>query len=142
MNIIEQCDRWANSHPYIVFDGLRILLGLFIFYKGLFFIQNTDILLSIIQPVDETFNSFWLTHYVAMAHLVGGVFITVGLLTRFCAVVQLPVLIGAVIINFMGTFEEVEFIQSLLILVLLLFFTFYGSGRYSADHFFGIGVHS
>ena len=77
LTIIEQWDRWAESHHSIVLDALRILLGAFVFYKGLFFIQNTDILLSIIQPVDKTFNTFWLTHYVAMAHLAGGLFIAI-----------------------------------------------------------------
>ena len=99
-------------------------------------------LLSIMQPVDESFNAFWVTHYVALAHLAGGVFIAIGLLTRFSVIVQLPVLIGAVIINFMGVLNMMELIQSLIILALLLFFTFYGSGRFSADHFFGIGVHT
>ena len=86
MTIIEQWDSWAESHHHVVLDVLRISLGLFIFYKGLVFIQNTDILLAIIQPVDQTFNTFWLTHYVAISHLAGGIFITIGLLTRFSVI--------------------------------------------------------
>jgi len=140
MNIIEKWDRWSDDHHSPLIDVLRIVLGIFIFYKGLFFMQNSTILLDILQPVDPAFNSYWMVHYVAMSHLAGGLFIALGLLTRLAVVIQIPILLGAILINLTGDFQLAEISQSLVVFVALVFFTFYGSGKFSADRFFGIGV--
>lgn len=139
MKFIDNWNRWADNHHSKFIDFLRIILGLFILYKGIFFMQNTGILIQIIQPSDESFNDFWMVHYVAMSHLAGGLLITIGLLTRFAVLVQLPILGGAVIINLMNMNNMSEMIQSVISFGLILFFIFYGSGRFSADYFLGIG---
>ena len=140
MSILAKWDAWSAEHPSSVIDGLRIFLGLFIFYKGLFFMQNTAVLIEIIQPVDTAFSDFWMVHYVAMSHLAGGIFIALGLLTRLAVIIQIPILLGAVIVNMMGA-NAIELTESLVSFMLLLIFAFYGSGRFSADHFFGIKAH-
>lgn len=140
MNFIEKWDRWASDRQSIFIDLLRVLLGLFIFYKGLFFMQNSQLLINVMSPVDPEFNSVWLVHYVAMSHLAGGLFIAIGLLTRLASVIQVPILAVAVVFNLMGPSESMETLQSVLALILLLLFTFYGSGRRSVDRFFSIGV--
>lgn len=140
MNFIENWNNWADNHHSPVYDALRIALGIFIFYKGLFFMQHTDVLAGIISPENQKFNDFWITHYVAMSHLAGGVFIAIGLLTRLAVVIQIPILAGAVFVNLGNMDNMAEISQSIISLGLLFFFTFYGSGRWSADHFFGIGV--
>jgi putative oxidoreductase len=38
-------------------------------------------------------------HYIASAHFLGGILIVFGLLTRWAILAQLPILIGAVLIN-------------------------------------------
>jgi uncharacterized membrane protein YphA (DoxX/SURF4 family) len=42
------------------------------------------------------YTSFMIAHYVAVAHLVGGLMLLFGLYTRLATLVQLPVLIDAV----------------------------------------------
>jgi len=82
-------------------------------------------------------SSFIVAHYVAFAHLVGGLMLAFGLFTRLAALVQLPVLIGAVF--FIDTRDAMlatgsQFEYSLMVLVLLLVFLVYGGGKWSVDH--------
>ena len=71
-----------------------------------------------------------------LAHLCGGVLLAFGLLTRIAAAVQVPVLVGAVIVHALdGIFamgQSLEFAS--LVLVTLLFIIAVGPGRLSVDH--------
>jgi putative oxidoreductase len=73
-------------------------------------------------------------HYVAMAHLTGGLFIVLGMLTRLTIIIQIPILIGAFLINFGGEMVLGNLLQAILALLLAIFFTIYGSGRHSVDY--------
>ena len=82
--------------------------------------------------------SFGLAHYVALAHLMGGILILLGLITRIAILFQLPILIGAVVFvnsqhGFFSVNSELSF--SLVVLFLLLFFLVEGSGSFSLDEF-------
>ena len=74
-------------------------------------------------------------HYVAFAHLIGGVLIAVGLLTRWAILFQLPIIIGAILINFIGVMQPGRLFEASIILILSLFFLFYGSGKHSTDYY-------
>lgn len=74
-------------------------------------------------------------HYVAPAHLIGGVLIAFGLLTRWSIMAQLPLLIGAVAINFIGEMNVANLITASVILLICIFFLFYGSGKHSTDYY-------
>ena len=80
------------------------------------------------------FGNLFLIHYIAMAHIFGGVLIAIGLFTRVSVLVQLPIVLAAVIVNLMGEMNAVSLLQALLCLVVCAFFLFYGSGRNSVDH--------
>ncbi len=125
---------WANAHSNYFTVALRILFGAFIFFKGLFFLEQTDYLYHLVSSVSGQGIYFMMVHYVAVAHLCGGFLITLGLLTRWCALVQLHVLAGAVLINFMGVMNLSNLVQASLGLLLCSFFVYYGSGRHSVDH--------
>lgn len=136
MNMLKKMDDWAQSHHPKWLDLLRILLGVIIFIKGFFFIKNTDELLTIMNNSKFPWVSLALAHYVAFAHLVGGFLIAIGLLTRIAILFQLPILIGAVVfINSQHGFfsQNSELMFSVIVLFMLLFFLFYGSGPWSVD---------
>jgi uncharacterized membrane protein YphA (DoxX/SURF4 family) len=81
----------------------------------------------------------WLPMVITWAHLLGGFLIIIGLFTRWAALVQLPILIGALIfINMQkGSFAtESELTFSLLVLLLLIFFFVEGGGPLSLDNYF------
>ncbi len=136
METVKPLNKWANAHTYYAVDIARIALGIFLFYKGVSFFTDTGYLLNVLEPFRDLGGTLFIVHYVASAHLVGGVLITFGLLTRWAILVQLPILIGAVIVNFMGELAVVDLLTSAIALFLSVCFLAYGSGKHSADYFF------
>ena len=141
MNLVQKIERWGDVHHAKWLDSIRIILGLLIFSKGLAFISDTEAQKDwIIQNSVFGFSGLMalaLVHTVAFAHLVGGVLITLGLVTRFAAVIQIPILLGAVFfVNLTKGFSPLnsELWLSVLVLMLLILFWIVGSGPYSVDH--------
>lgn len=75
-------------------------------------------------------------HYIASAHIMGGIMIVFGLLTRWALIAQLPILLGAVLINFIGEMNAINLMVATITLALSVFYTIYGSGKHSADYYF------
>lgn len=135
MGTIKTLNKWANRHTYYPLDLLRIALGVFLVYKGLYFMGNTQMLMDLFKPFQNMAGGMILMHYVAPAHLIGGLLITFGLLTRWAVIGQLPIIFGAVLINFIGIMNANNLILSLVIVLLCVFFLFYGSGKNSVDYY-------
>lgn len=134
---LNRVEHWADTHHPIWLDVLRVGLGIFLMIKGFMFVQNTDALFSIMQKSQFPWVSIGLAHYVAFAHLVGGFLIAIGLITRVAILFQLPILLGAVFfINPERGFysENTELWSSIIVLLLLIAFLIFGSGRFSVDH--------
>jgi uncharacterized membrane protein YphA (DoxX/SURF4 family) len=68
--------------------------------------------------------------------MLGGLLIMLGFLTRLSIIVQLPILLGAVIINFVGDMIPGNLWQAIIALLAAVFFLFYGSGKHSLDYNF------
>src|SRR6476469_5818915 len=99
MNLIQRVEHWGDAHHPKWLDLLRIAFGLFLLFKGVEFADNMNKLMNMLSG-QVHFNSFMLmilAHYVLGAHILGGVLLTVGLLTRFACLIQIPVLLGAII---------------------------------------------
>jgi uncharacterized membrane protein YphA (DoxX/SURF4 family) len=139
MSTITKIEHWADTHHPQWIDFVRIILGLFILYKGIMFISNTAALLALMKTADLQFVNLGLAHYVAFAHLVGGILIAMGLVTRFAILFQIPILIVAVFFvniqpGFLSVSNNMEFGISLAVLLLLITFLIYGSGKFSVDN--------
>ncbi|QNL49630.1 DoxX family protein [Olivibacter sp. SDN3] len=137
MNLIHRVEHWGDTHHPRWLDVLRIILGIAIFAKGVSFIADTDAVAKLVERTHFQLSTWSVVHYIAFAHLVGGILITLGLLTRVAVAFQLPILIGAVFfVNITSefTFLNSEFWVSLIVLVLLIVFFIVGSGPYSMDH--------
>lgn len=136
MKLIKKLNKWANSHAYYPIDILRIALGIFLVYKGIFFFQNSSFLIDLLDQMD--FDGFtalmWSVHYVGLFHFVGGLMLIFGLLTRLSLIVQLPIFVGAVTINFFGIMNTQNLIEASLVLLISIFFILYGSGKHSMDY--------
>jgi putative oxidoreductase len=135
MGIVKRLNKWANRHTYYPLDIIRIVLGGFLFYKGIHFMGDTQMLIDLIKPIQNLAGSMMAIHYVTPAHLIGGLLIIFGLLTRWAVIAQLPLILGAVIINFAGEMNTTNLILSLVTLILCLFFLVYGSGKRSVDYY-------
>lgn len=133
---VKSLNKWANAHSTIWFDTIRVVLGFFLIYKGAYFVSNSRDFEDLIAPVSNFMGGMLTFHYIAAAHIMGGIMIVFGLLTRWALIAQLPILIGAVLLNFMGDMNVINLIISVLTLAASVFYTIYGSGKHSADYYF------
>ena len=135
MGTIKSLNKWANAHTYYPLDLLRVALGVFLFIKGIDFMSNLDQMAEVTRPFQNMPGGMLFMHYVAPAHFVGGFLIVIGLLTRWAVLAQLPILFGAVLVNFLGEMNSTNLILAFVTLLLCIFFLFYGSGKHSADYY-------
>jgi uncharacterized membrane protein YphA (DoxX/SURF4 family) len=138
MSVISNVESWGNSHRPGFLDFFRIVLGIFITYKGLQFITHMDELENTTEGINTWFAGAVLAHYVIFAHILGGPMIAAGLFTRIVCLLQLPILIGAVVFvnapkGHLSVGSYMELWLSLLVLVGLIVFIVFGAGRYSLD---------
>ena len=138
MSYITDVERWGNSHRPAFIDIIRIVLGVFITYKGLFFITHMNDLEMTTSGINTYFAGVALAHYVIFAHILGGPLIAVGLFTRIVCLIQLPILIGAVFLvnypkGYLSIAQHMELWASILVLVGLVAMMVFGAGNYSID---------
>lgn len=133
---VKGLNKWANAHTYYALDVFRIALGVFLFIKGTSFITNSQYLVDLLSPLSNLKGGMLTFHYIAAAHTMGGVMIAVGLLTRWAIIAQLPILLGAVIINFIGVMQLGNLLIATATLLACVFFLIYGGGKHSADYYF------
>ena len=136
MDNVKKMNKWANAHTYYSLDILRIGLGVFLLLKGFSFITNSREFEDLISPISNFMGGMLTFHYIAAAHIMGGIMIVVGLLTRWAIIAQLPILLGAVSINFIGDMNGNNLILSTAAFGISIFFLFYGGGKHSADYYF------
>ena len=136
MDRIKFLNKWANRHTYWPLDVVRMALGVFLFFKGVNFMSDSQMLINLFEPFRNMTGGMIVIHYVVPAHLIGGIVIFFGLLTRLAIIAQLPILIGAILINFLGEMDYSNLLMSSVTLSTCVFFLFYGSGKHSADYYF------
>ena len=140
MNVIHRIEQWGDGHHPGVWDGLRIALGIFLLLKGVMFMENTSSLKNIIENQSDITLSparfMFVVYYTAFIHMTGGAMITLGILTRASALLQLPLVFGAVFfVNILQSPLNTELWMSVICFVLLLIFVVIGSGRFSLDNY-------
>ncbi|MDN5211609.1 DoxX family protein [Fulvivirgaceae bacterium BMA12] len=138
MNALNKIENWGNTHRLSFFVIFRVFLGVFITYKGLIFMFNINDLQNLAGQPGLIVYSTAIAHYVIFAHVLGGPLIALGLYTRWVSLIQIPILIGAVVlVNYpkaflsVGQFMELE--MSIIVLVLLVMFLIFGAGKFSLD---------
>jgi uncharacterized membrane protein YphA (DoxX/SURF4 family) len=136
MGQIKSLNKWANRHTYWPLDIVRMALGVFLFIKGINFMADSQMLLDLFSPFKDMAGGMIMVHYVAPAHFIGGILIFFGLLTRWAIIAQLPILIGAILINFVGEMDSYNLIMASITFLVCIFFMFYGSGKHSSDYYF------
>ena len=139
MNKIQSCKTWLRVHEDLFIDLLRIYLGCGLVVKAIFYMNNRDLLNQMITDSDIGWiGGSMIAFYVILAHLVGGIMLALGLLTRIAAFAQLPILLGAVFALYLPRFAVIEPRQYLeytaLVAFLLALFAVFGAGRFSFDY--------
>ena len=138
MSVVTDVEKWGNAHRPGILDFFRVILGLFITYKGLYFITHMNDLQMTTSGFNIYFAGAALAHYVVFAHILGGPLIVAGLFTRIVCLIQVPILLGAIILvnapkGFLSIGSHMELEMSILVLVGLILFMVFGAGRYSLD---------
>lgn len=135
-NILKQ-SRGSKKYKWLVI--LRIALGLTLFWKGILFIQNSDMLNGMIMKtgmVNSDDHIGLLSLVISFINLLGGLFIATGLFTKWSAIVQIPILLVAVFFVNIKEGVTFELVLSAIVLILLIVFAIKGSGVLSADEYF------
>jgi uncharacterized membrane protein YphA (DoxX/SURF4 family) len=145
MGIVQRFQHWSHhtredltaNREDLTATVLRVFLGLILVAKGVVFLSNADELRSIILESRFRAGTAFLVSYVTFAHLFGGVFIIIGLFTRVVALLQLPILIGALffILPAQGMLFNGEFFLSVLVLLLIIYTLMVGPGEMSMDDY-------
>lgn len=138
MNLLQKFESWGDRHHPKWLDIIRIALGLFLCYKGVDFLRNSSELISVMN-LTSPFSGFMvilLAHYVTFAHIIGGLFLTIGMFTRAACIIQIPILLGAIIFVNIGATQPVfspysELFLSIIVLLLLCYFLIIGNGPLS-----------
>ena len=138
MNITHKISNWGDTHHPGILDILRMLLGLFLLFKGIVFFNNAAYLRYLIIEAKAIRQSpeiiTAIIYYVTYMHIVGGGLIFLGLFTRLSALLQLPIVFAAVFfVNITSPYIDSELWLSILVLALLLLFLLIGSGPFSLD---------
>jgi putative oxidoreductase len=138
MNNLQRFELWGNTHHPKWVDIVRIVLGVFLCYKGIAFLRNMGIMNDLLSN-HLSFGSFaiiMIGHYIVFAHILGGIFITMGVLTRFACVIQIPILLGALImINWSQDMLRPysQLMLTIVVLLLLIYFLIAGNGVWAVN---------
>jgi putative oxidoreductase len=137
MDQVERLRRWAEANRDIWIDVMRIYLGIGLMVKGISFLARGTMLMETMQRAEIGYATGLIAHYVILAHIAGGLLLAVGLLTRGAAVMNIPVLLGAVLFAHRreGLFAPAQTLEfACLVLALLVVLTIAGGGRLSVDY--------
>jgi uncharacterized membrane protein YphA (DoxX/SURF4 family) len=147
MKNLSEWKHWIQGHEDLFRDLVRMYLGVGLFVKGLYLMSHRDELDQLLGQLDNAaFAQAAAAHYVIPVHIVGGLVLAIGLLTRLAALLQIPILLGAVFYVHLPHMALIEPRQNLefsaLVLFLLVLVVAYGAGRFSVDHLLGKKDHS
>jgi putative oxidoreductase len=139
MKNINECKQWIQTHADVLIDLIRMYLGVGLLVKGIYFLSHRSELEQLLAGAESlAFASAAVAHYVIPIHLGAGLLLAFGLLTRIAALLQIPILLGAVVFVHLPQMSVVTQRQSLefslLVLFLLALVFVHGSGRWSLDY--------
>jgi len=139
MNTVIKLESWADRHHPKWIDILRVVLGIIFIIKGVALIEHREQVIMMMEKSNIDLFTFSLSsQYVIAFDLAGGFFIAIGLLTRLIVLFQLPVVVLSIVFidyhqNLFALNSELGYL--VLIMALVIFFLFYGSGPISVDNY-------
>ena len=133
MNLVQRVEHWGDTHHPQWLDIVRILLGVFLCYKGVDFLMNMGTMLALITNKMSfgSFSSMLMSNYIAFAHILGGGLLIMGVLTRFACLLQIPILIGAIFFVNNDLYRPFSaLLLPVVTLLLLIVFLIVGNGKW------------
>lgn len=133
MGLLHQTYQTGENVPKWIFI-LRIVVGLSLILKAYNFFNNREVLENAFHGSGFLSSTSWLIPLIPWVNLVGGIMLVVGLFTRLAAMVQIPLMFGAVLFVNLKDTATADLPFSFLILVLVIVFSFVGGGYFSLDN--------
>ena len=104
--MLQKLISWLDTYREVAFDLLRIYLGLGLFVRGVLFFYDAAAFTTLLPEETPSWVGSWgLLQVVALIHVIGGALIAAGLWTRIAALIQIPILFGAVFLSVAGLFS-------------------------------------
>ena len=130
---------WVETHSDVFLDAIRIYLGIGLIVKGLYIMTNRDQVLALLDAGGGlSLAVMTAAHLVIPIHFAGGLLLALGLITRPAALMQIPVVAGAIICVHLPRLASLEMRENFefsgLVLFLLIMIAAHGPGRLSVDH--------
>ena len=135
MNSLKSKLLWLDNNRELAYTFIRIFLGIALFVRGIIMLANPSAITSISGGRDL----YWFHSLIMIFHLFCGISLVLGFQTRTVALLQLPILFGAVFYihageGFLNQSQSLEL--SILVLFLLGIYLLFGPGLYSLDNRF------
>ncbi len=123
-----------DSKKSIGYSLIRIFLGGILFIRGWLLFSNPDAIMELAGE-EQIFLKY---SFIAVAHLLGGLFIAIGYFTRIGTLIQIPIVFGAAFLihnndGLMMGGQSFE-LAALVFFLLIIYFVF-GAGSYSVYHY-------
>ena len=124
---------WFNTKHELAYSLIRIFLGIALLVRGLVLLLNPAAITSLAGGRED----YWWYSLIMVAHVFGGIFLTIGFQTRLAALLQLPIIIGAVFFihlkeGLISVGQSLEL--SVLVMFLLFIYFLFGAGQLSFDN--------
>ncbi|MFA5298063.1 MAG: DoxX family membrane protein [Lutibacter sp.] len=136
MNIFSSFSTSLDAKTQNAYGLIRIYLGIVLVIRGWLILSNPESILDLGVSRDL----FVWVSFIGIAHLVGGLLLGLGFLTRLGALIQIPVLFSAIFFvhahtKLMMGGQSIEL--AALVLFLLCVFFIFGAGPLSITEFIG-----
>jgi uncharacterized membrane protein YphA (DoxX/SURF4 family) len=163
MNWIDTVIPWKVLKQKNLFNYIRIILSVFILFKGVYFAINFNALTQYFTLVLSEFNLgienvylqdliliqeisqdifviilIFMSTYVFISHILGGFLLALGLYTRWVCLILLPIFFIAIFLvnipkGISSLSNIIEFSTSIIVFIGLVFFFINGAGVKSVD---------
>jgi uncharacterized membrane protein YphA (DoxX/SURF4 family) len=132
MKRINELLQMLEKNRETAYSIVRIYLGIALFVRGIILFADPAAITTLAGA-----HEIYMWHsYIVGAHLIGGLLLALGILTRIAALFQIPILFGAVFFIHIqqGLITGGQSLELAgLVLVLLFVYLLFGSGKYSID---------
>lgn len=131
LHTFDNIQKWSEKHHKGWMDILRIVFGLLLHLKGLYFMYHSWSVMDIGPYHVPKESVILLVHFLAFINILLGTFILIGVGTRISCLILIPTMIIELFFSNPEINNTFQILYSLLILVLSVFFFLQGDGRFS-----------
>ncbi|MCB0749447.1 MAG: DoxX family protein [Ignavibacteriae bacterium] len=125
---------WLDTHIDVSYSLIRIFLGIALFLRGAILAADP----ATLTQLAGSNQYYWLTSYIVVIHIIGGFLLAIGFIGRIAALLQIPILVGAIFFLHLkdGLAKAGQSLElSVIVLVLLVIFSLFGSSILSIDNY-------